>query len=214
MAAGDITAALLLDLGRRLEDTDSGGNKFPDAVRYDGLNYAQLRMVGLLHPSYLTEFENVKSAQSISAGSVTLATIDSGGIINGGNGVIACKVTPGSGTAQWATKTSIDGLRTIQQSGHFAESDTNPYFYILTNKVYFLLSTYTAAVADIYYHDYPTDIASGVDPVLNTALHPVLLDFAEAYCWSTDSEHGEIAARRAVPEAKAIAQIKILNGKV
>lgn len=212
MASGDISDSLITELGYRLEDT--GQVKFSSALLFEGLNYAQIRIAGLLDPSYLTEFENINSSVSIASGSVALSTVDSGGIINGANGIIACKVTPSGGTAQWAARTDITELRKLDDSSYFSKSDTNIFWYVFKSAIYFLLSTLSGSTADIYYLDYPVDITTDVDPTLNKALHPILVDFTEAYAWATDTENGEAPGRRQIAENKALMQIKILNERV
>ncbi|MCP4493213.1 MAG: hypothetical protein GY820_38815 [Gammaproteobacteria bacterium] len=208
--AGEITIGLIADLGLRLEDEEK--EKFPQDIRLDALNYAQLRVAQLVNRSFLTELESVNTSVDISGGSVTLATVDSDGIIHGANGIIAAKVSPGGSNAQWATKTDIAAMRELQESSYFAESDSNVYFYVYGGSVYFLLTTFTGSVADIFYLDYPDEITTGVDPTLNKALHSVMTDFAESYCWGVDTESSESAGRRATADDKGLLQIKILNG--
>ena len=204
MAAGDITTSLLSELGIRLEDADKV--KFTDALKLQALNNSQKIMANLLNSAYLTELENIDSAVDASTGSILLSALNGGeSILRGGEGIVKIQVTI-SATDIWSTEIELSDIKRTENS-FLSGTDTNPLHYIFSSTINFLVTTIAGMTADVYYLTEPTEITADIDPILNLSLHSILLDLAEAYCWSIDDK----AARGENANSAGMLMIKNLN---
>lgn len=208
MAAGDITDALVDELGLRLED--AGENVFTSAFKLEALNKAQKQLAQMLHVGYLTELENSESALDVSGGSYAITSLNSAdGVFKGAEGVLRVSVDIGTaGTYYFATKVDIKDIKRTENT-YLAGSDTNILWYIFGSSVYIICTTYTATIATIYYLKKPTTMTTDVDPILNKALHPLICTLAEAICWAMD---GKLDRRQAAYEM-ALMEIGTLNAR-
>lgn len=206
------TAELLTEIGYRFED--STPKKIPNNLRYEGLNNAQNRLIGLLDESYLTEVTSIDADANISAGYIAFSSIDSSGIFNSGAGILQVYVKPGGSedSADFAhIYRSIKEYRDAWGSA-YTPSDTNIVAYTFNNRLYVKLGTYTSTTADIYYLKKPTPIASGVNPTINESLHHIMMDFAESYFLQNNP--ALVTKRNADAEKRAMEQVVMLNSKV
>jgi len=211
MAAGDITDALVAELGIRLEDPQQG--TFTDAVKLLALNRGQIQVCHYLNNGYLTELEAVESDLTISGGSYSIASLDSSnGVLKGAEGILAVGFDlSDSGTYTFATELDIRNIKRIENT-YLADSTTNFLYYIFKNTIYTLwgdpaYSTYASADGQIYYLSKPATMTTSVDPEINSGLYEIMLLFAETICWAMDAK---IDRRTKALEA-ALNQCKRLN---
>ena len=211
MAAGDITDALVDELGIRLEDADEA--VFTEATKLLALNRGQVMVCQYLDNHYLTELETIddgvgNAGEDISGGSFAFSSLDNTPL-KGAEGIIATSVqVGGSGDFLWATEIDTKRRKRLENT-YLVESDVNILYYIYASTIYYELSTYTSSVAAIYYLKVPTTMTTDVDPVINTGLHEIMLLFAEGYCWGMD---GKLERREKAFESAKL-QCKVLNEK-
>ena len=99
------------------------------------------------------------------------------------------------------------GLITLGGAGGANNSSAVPIRNNVTIRPNAQVGGFTNAV--LYYLKTPTDIASGVEPILNSALHDIMIDLAEAELWRMDNK----ADRSQLAKASAMEQIKMLNDR-
>jgi hypothetical protein len=221
----DITDALLLRLGVRLEEPILDGTEWDPTVKLAKLNMAQIQFINLIDPVYLTELEVIDLSVDISAGYKDIETLtggSSGGsgctacnqyangsiVLHGAKGIVNVYVKPGGVAAdgQWATLINFNNIKRYR--GHRTPSNTNMFYYVFRKRLTVLLTTYTATVADIYWRKIPCEITLDADPEINSSFHEILLDLAEAACWDSKGEYPD---RYKTAIDSAMAQIKLLN---
>ena len=194
-------------LGLRLEDT--GENNFNTATKDSALNSAQRMVANFLHEAYLTELE-FKDNVSIS-GTGGLITLGGAG---GANNSSAVPIRNSIRAVQLGTKYAIripfSDAKKLENEYLGADS-VNPVYWVFGNNVTIRpnaqVGGFTNAV--LYYLKTPTDIANGVEPILNSALHDIMIDIAEAELWRMDNK----ADRSQLAKASAMEQIKMLNDR-
>lgn len=206
MAAGDVSDALAAQLAVRLED--EANQEFSNTTKLKMLDRAQLQLCNMLHNAYLSEFEAIKSSADASGGSVTFATIDSGGILRGAEGILKVKVAPGGSNAVWALEIDLKNIK-ITENTYQAYDDERIMYYVWDEQVYILCTTSVGTTADIYYLEKPAEITTNFDPLLNTSLHNLLLDLAEAKCWAIN---GQFDRRKEIMDY-VLTQIETLNAR-
>jgi len=210
MAAGDITDALVDELGIRLEDASE--SNFTEATKLLALNRGQIQCCHFLHSAYLTELEAVETDLDISGGSYSISSLDSSnGALKGGEGIIAVAFDlDDAGSYTFATQVDLKNIKRTENT-YLADSLTNFLYYIHGNTIYCLWGGDTKASADgqIFYLSIPATMTTDVDPEINSGLHEIMLLFAEAICWAMD---GQIDRRTKAMES-ALAQVEVLNKK-
>jgi hypothetical protein len=210
MAAGDITDALVDELGIRLEDPAEA--VFTEAVKLLALNRGQIQVCHYLNNAYLTELEAVESDLTISGGSYSIASLDtSNGALKGSEGILAVGFDlDDSGTYTFATEVDIRNIKRTENT-YLADALTNYLYYIFSNTIYCLWGGTAKASADgqIYYLSKPASMTTAVDPEINSGLHEIMLLFAEAICWAMDAK----IDRRTKALESALSQCQKLNEK-
>lgn len=211
MAAGDITDALVDELGIRLEDSEE--NVFTEAAKLLALNRGQIQVCHYLRNEYLTELETIddgvaNAGEDISGGSFAFSSLDNT-VLKGAEGLLATSVqVGGSGDFLWATEIDLKRRKRLENT-YLAKSDTNILYYVFASTIYYLLTTYASSVAAIYYLKVPATMTTSVDPVINSGLHEIMLLFAEALCWGMDAK----IDRRDKAIESAMLQCEVLNAK-
>jgi len=208
MAAGDITDALLVDLGVKLEDIETTSPIFSESDRLQFLNDAQVELATMLDDGYLTELQETEP-QALDSGSVALSSLNSGEpVFRGAEGIKAVNITPAGGTAKFAIRVESDNLEQTNNTltGY---SDTFPKYYIWADVIYPLLDTFVGSSADIYFLIYPTTMTTDVDPILNKSLHGIMLELAASRGFTVNNALDRAASLRQV----AYDKINMLNGR-
>ena len=208
MADGDITTGLVAQLRVRLEDINSSSYQLEDSELYEYFKDAQLEIATLLHDDYLDEFTEISEGEDVSDGYIALTSIDSNGILRGGEGIVNVKVAPGGSNALWAIPIKPKDLKNIENT-YMAESDTNILYYTFKGRVYILCTTLANTTADFYFLKTPSNPSDSVDPVLNKAFHNIMLDLAEWKGWLALNKSDRAKEARGY----AYDQIKMLNAK-
>jgi len=206
--AGDITDALVDELGIRLEDPQEG--TFTDEVKLLALNRGQIQVCHYLNNAYLTELEAVESDLTISGGSYSIASLDSSnGVLKGAEGILAVAFDlSDAGSYTFATEVDIRNIKRTENT-YLADSTTNYLYYIFADTIYCLWGggTYANADGQIYYLSKPATMTTSVDPEINSGLHEIMLLFAETICWAMDAK----IDRRIKALEAALNQCKRLN---
>lgn len=220
MAAGDITDALVSELGYRLRDPEK--TKFTDATKLTFLNRAQLRVANMLRDEYLGELETsqylvVGDGVSTWAQNNDFVTIllDLATPLRGGSGLYMAEIgntTVGAvETVAYGKKIDISAVKRLENS--YLGTQSNRLWFVYDNKVWIYGTMYaigtTAGISSITYHylDAPATMTTSVDPELNTQFHGLMLDFAEADCLALDNNW----AGRSVAINRALTEIQRLN---
>mgnify|MGYP003121489776 CR=1 FL=1 len=200
-------------LGLRLEDT--GENNFNTATKDSALNTAQRMVANFLHEAYLTELE-FKDNVSIS-GTGGLITLDGAG---GANKTSKVPIRNSIRAVQLGTKYAIripfSDAKKLENEYLGADS-VNPVYWVFGNNVNIRPNAQVGGftTAHLYYLKTPTDMAPAVgntaevQPILNSALHDIMIDLAEAELWRMDNK----ADRSQLAKASAMEQIKMLNDR-
>ena len=208
--AGEITQALLDELGIRLEDPAE--SVFTDEVKLLALNRGQIQVCHYLNNAYLTELEAVDSDLTISGGSYAITSLDSSnGVLKGSEGILAVAFDlDDAGTYTFATEVDIRNIKRTENA-YLEDSLTNFLYYIFSNTVYCLWGGTAKSSADgqIYYISKPATMSLTVDPEINSGIYEIMLLFAEAICWSMDAR----IDRRTKALESALNQCQILNEK-
>jgi hypothetical protein len=200
-------------LGLRLEDT--GENNFNTATKDSALNSAQRMVANFLHEAYLTELE-FKDSVTIS-GTGGLITLDGGNATNKSSQVpIRNSIRAVQLGTKYAIRIPFSDAKKLENEYLGADS-VNPVYWVFGNNVTIRpnaqVGGFTSAV--LYYLKTPTDMApaSGgtaeVQPILNSALHDIMIDLAEAELWRMDNKPD----RSQLAKASAMEQIKMLNDR-
>jgi hypothetical protein len=194
-------------LGLRLEDT--GENNFNTATKDSALNSAQRMVANFLHEAYLTELE-FKDSITIS-GTGGLITLDGGSATNKTSQIpIRNSIRAVQLGTKYAIRIPFSDVKKLENEYLGADS-TNPVYWVFGNNVNIrpnaTVGSFTNAV--LYYLKTPTDIANNVEPILNSALHDIMIDLAEAELWRMDNK----SDRSQIAKASAMEQIKMLNDR-
>jgi hypothetical protein len=206
MPSGDVTDALVAELAVRLED--EAENAFSEETKIKMLDKAQLELCNFLHDGYLTEFEVMETVAGATT-SVAFSSLNSGnGVLHGAEGILKVRIAPGGGDTVIAIQ--ID-LREIKKTTNIYQAYNNarPMYYIFAGTIYLLLTTQSANDVDVFFLKKPATLSTTVDPILNTSLHHLMLDLAEAKCWGMNNQFDR---KNAVME-HALAQIETLNAR-
>lgn len=211
MALGDISQAMIDELGIRINDTDEA--RFDSTAKYSVLNEAQVQLCNLADSAYLTELEKWERDLSLTDQAYSIASLNSGnGVLGGKMGIVKVRVDIGnagtSSSIKWCNERLFKDIKK-EENPLKVGSDINPLYYIWQNKIEILIDTYVSTLVDICYRRYPTTISSVVDPIVNIALHGVLITLAEALIWMQDSQIGKFTTA----EKKALDEIQTLNEK-
>ena len=194
-------------LGLRLEDT--GENNFNTATKDSALNSAQRMVANFLHEAYLTELE-FKDSVSIS-GTGGLITLDGAG---GANKTSKVPIRNSIRAVQLGTKYAIripfSDAKKLENEYLGADS-VNPVYWVFGNNVNIRPNAQVGGFTNafLYYLRTPSDIANGVEPILNSALHDIMIDLAEAEIYRMDNK----LDRSQLARASAMEQIKMLNDR-
>mgnify|MGYP003133403599 FL=1 len=194
-------------LGLRLEDT--GENNFNTATKDSALNSAQRMVANFLHESYLTELE-FKDSVTIS-GTGGLITLDGGNATNKSSQVpIRNSIRAVQLGTKFAIRIPFSDAKKLENE-YLGADATNPVYWVFGNNVNIRpnaqVGGFTNAV--LYYLKTPTDIANNVEPILNSALHDIMIDLAEAEIYRMDNK----LDRSQLARASAMEQIKMLNDR-
>ncbi|MFH1319367.1 MAG: hypothetical protein ABII90_01775 [Bacteroidota bacterium] len=185
----------------RLRDISQTGS-FPAALRLQTLNNAQLALANILDVSYLTELGYLKTSVALSSGVVALTSANlTKDLLRGKEGILSIKnTTTGLYLNPMENAAEEDNLYTKGQN------QCNKYD-IRDNKLYVFPTSITSV--DILFLQVPDDmtIDASVYPSINEAFHVLIIDLAEAECWSAD---GKFNQQRAA-YLKAMDEINELN---
>jgi hypothetical protein len=204
-------AQMHVKLGLRLEDT--GENNFNTATKDSALNTAQRMVANFLHEAYLTELE-FKDTVLITGDTGLIQLTGTGSYPNDSNLSNEKPIRNSVRAVQFYTnpnyrygiKIPFSDVKKLENE--YLGADTlNPVFWVFGNNLHFRPSGPTTAI--IYYLKTPTDIASNVEPILNSALHDIMVDLAEAELWRMDNK----VDRSQVAKSSAMEQIKMLNDR-
>ncbi len=200
-----------IKLGLRLEDT--GENNFNTATKDSALNSAQRIIANFLHEAYLTELE-FKDTVSITGNTGLIQLTGTGDYPNDANISNKKPIRNSIRAVQFYTNPNYRyGIKipfsdAKKLENEYLGADTlNPIFWVFGNNLHFRPSGPTTAI--LYYLKTPTDIANGVEPILNSALHDIMIDLAEAELWRMDNK----SDRSQIAKASAMEQIKMLNDR-
>ena len=194
-------------LGLRLEDT--GENNFNTATKDSALNSAQRMVANFLHEAYLTELE-FKDSITIS-GTGGLITLDGASATNKTSQVpIRNSIRAVQLGTKYAIRIPFSDVKKLENEYLSADS-TNPVYWVFGNNVTIRPNATVGGFTNafLYYLKTPTDIANGVEPILNSALHDIMIDLAEAELWRMDNK----SDRSQIAKASAMEQIKMLNDR-
>jgi len=205
VADGDISDSMVSELGLRLED--AAGTVFTSALKFVMLNRAQVQAAQLLHNAYLTELETISSASLDFSTTYALSGIGNT-VFRGADGILKVKISPAGSGFLWATEVDVSQVKRLENT-YLAGSAANPVYYIFGNSIYPINGTAAGTLGTVYYLKVPTTMTTDVDPILNKALHPLIVTLAEALCWAID---GKIDRKQAALEI-AMAEIEILNAR-
>jgi len=206
MAAGDITNSMIAELGLRLED--AAATIFTTVLKMVMLNKAQIQVAQSVHNCYLAELETISVATLDFSTTYALSGIGNT-IFRGAEGILKVAIQiGGSGSFIWATEEDLEQLKKTENT-YLAGSDANPLYYIFANSIYPLTTTTALTKGKVFYLKAPTTMTTDVDPILNKALHPLILMLAEALCWGVD---GKLDRKQAALDI-AMAEIEILNAR-
>lgn len=138
-------------LGLRLEDPALV--KFPNSVRINVLNNAQIKAAQMLNDKYLTELEHLKTDVTLTSGvsgDLGVSVLDYN-VLRGAEGILRVKVKSG------LECTEIDYKKFKKyETGLLEGTVQNPLYYVFENKIY-VFPTTTAAV-DVYFLRMPNPI--------------------------------------------------------
>jgi len=194
-------------LGLRLEDT--GETNFTEATKDSALNTAQMMLANFLHEAYLTELE-FKDTVSLTGTSGLITLGGAGGANNSSaipirNSVRAIQLVT-SGVYRYAISIPFTDAKKIENE--YLSADTvNPVYWIFGNNITYRPIGATSAV--LYFLKAPATISDSQEPVLNVALHELMVDIAESELWRMDNK----ADRSQLAKASAMEQIKMLNDR-
>lgn len=206
--AGTITASLLTRLNNKVEDEDSDNPIWTDSLKYSYMSDAQREIANMLDNAYLTEFQEIAASQDVSA-ALALSALDANGVLKGAAGITDVHVTADS-TTKWATIIDQTERKFYEESNGFNKySDNRPVCYVFKGNLYTLVDTTSGATADVYFLKKPDDISATVDPVLNSSLYGILLNWTAMKLFDSNDD-----ARAAREQKKAIDQITVLNERV
>lgn len=194
-------------LGLRLEDT--GENNFNTATKDSALNSAQRMVANFLHEAYLTELE-FKDSITIN-GTGGLITLDGGDSANKTSKVpIRNSIRAVQLGTKFAIRIPFSDTKKLENE-YLGADATNPVYWVFGNNVNIRPSATVGSFSNayLYYLKTPTDIASGVNAILNSALHDIMIDLAEAELWRMDNK----GDRSQLAKASAMEQIKMLNDR-
>lgn len=203
--AGEITVSMVDELGLRLEDAAEA--HFTEAIKLVMLNKAQIQVAQLIHKAYLTELEIISSASLDFSAAYALSGIGNT-ILGGAEGILKVKISPAGTGFLWATEVDLKQVKRLENT-YLAGSAINPVYYIFANSIYPINGTAAGTLGTVYYLKVPTTMTTGVDPIINKALHPLILNLAEALCWGID---GKLDRKQAALEI-AFTEIEILNAR-
>jgi len=194
-------------LGLRLEDT--GENNFNTDTKDSALNSAQRMVANFLHEAYLTELE-FKDSVTIS-GTGGLITLDGSNATNKSSQVpIRNSIRAVQLGTKYAIRIPFSDVKKLENEYLGADS-VNPVYWVFGNNVTIRpnaqVGGFSSAV--LYYLKTPADISSSQEPILNSALHDIMIDLAEAELWRMDNK----ADRSQLAKASAMEQIKMLNDR-
>ncbi len=196
------TSEIQAHLQRRLRDnTDTGS--FPAALRLRAMCNAELALANWLHPSYLTELEYLGTAIAVTSGKVELsATNLTKDLLRGQEGILSVKVNGTTGIYL----DPIDAPES-EDNQYFKGQNQNNRYDVKANYLY--VFPVSIATIDIKFLQVPPDMVIGTDkyPTINEAFHVLIIDLAEAECWSMD---GKFDQQRTV-YLKAMDEINELN---
>ena len=194
-------------LGLRLEDT--GSTNFTADTKDSALNTAQMMLANFLHEAYLTELE-FKDTVSLT-GTSGLITLGGAGSANNSNSVPirnsirALQLVTG-GVYRYAIRIPFEDAKKLENE-YLGADTVNPVYWVFGNNITYRPIGATSAV--LYYLKAPATISSSQEPVLNIALHELMVDIAESELWRMDNK----ADRSQLAKASAMEQIKMLNDR-
>ena len=204
MTGDDLNAIL----GLRLEDPAE--SVFTKQAKVTALNVAQKTVVNMVDNGYLTELESIINDQSLVSGAVTFTTA---GITPVRGGIIGVYDETND---KWCTMIEPGDAKRLENS-YLSGNTTNPVFYIFNSTIY--VKPTSVASIDIWYLKAPddfsyTDLSAGVGGMdsqcpLNSALHELVLDFAESQLWRMDAK----SDRATSAYNSALNMIKTLNDR-
>jgi len=205
MAAGDLTDSMVAELGLRLEDAPA--TLFTTVLKLVMLNRAQVQVAQLLHNAYLTELEVISSASLDFSDTYALSGIGNT-VFRGAEGILKVKISPAAAGFLWATEVDVKDVKKLENT-YLAGSAANPVYYIFANSIYPINGTAAGTLGTVYYLRVPSSMTTAVDPIVNKALHPLIVTLAEALCWAID---GKLDRKQAALDI-AFAEIEILNAR-
>jgi len=192
-------------LGLRLEDT--GENNFTASTKDSALNTAQVMLANFLHEAYLTELE-FKDSVSIS-GTGGLITLDGSDATNKSSQVpIRNSIRAVQLGTTYAIRIPFSDVKKLENKYLSADSG-NPVYWVFGNNVTIRPNAQVGGFTNafLYYLKSPASISGSQEPVLNVALHDIMVDLAEAELWRMDNK----TDRSQLAKTSAMEQIKMLN---
>jgi len=198
-------------LGLRLEDT--GETNFTTATKDSALNTAQMMLANFLHEAYLTELE-FKDTVLISGTGGIIQLTGTGTYPNDANISSAVPIRNSIRAVQlgekYAIRVPFSDVKKLENEYLGADS-VNPVYWVFGNNVNIRpnaqVGSFTNAI--LYYLKTPASISGSQEPVLNVALHDIMIDIAESELWRMDNK----ADRSQLAKASAMEQIKMLNDR-
>ena len=143
--AGEITVAMIDELGLRLED--AAAINFTDTFKLEALNKAQYQLANMLHNSYLTELETEETAldwSGISSTGYAFSSLTADPVFRGGQGILKVGIGWGAPatTYIWATQLDLQKIKRVENT-YLVGSDANPLFYVFKSYLFVSVTTYT-----------------------------------------------------------------------
>jgi len=127
-------------LALRLEDAEN--KSFPNPVKLEALNNAQVTAAQLLHNDYLTELHELEESLTVTAGVADLSSLN---ILRGSQGIIKVR---DANTGLWAIEIDIKDVKKNENS-LIMGTLLNPLYYVYNDHIYMLPTTITSI--DVWY---------------------------------------------------------------
>ena len=208
MTASEMTTLL----GLRMEDV--GESNFTATMKYGALNIAQRTISNFLHEAYLTELE-YKDMVSVS-GNGGMVSLTGDGSFGTTTNKSSKKVIRNSirnvqfvigGVYKYAIHIPFKDVKKLENTYLGADED-NPVFWVFGNNVTFRPVSGTTTLV-LYYLREPDSIDASNDCDLNSSLHDIVVDLAEAELWRRDNNVNRYKTAR----ESGMASMQMLNDR-
>jgi len=189
---------MLTEVRKILEDPD--GMRFSDEDIYNSLTSAELKLAVLIDKAYLTELRYVDTDLTFTNGKCPVSSL-SKTILNGQDGLITVKSSAG----YYARVLDIKNLTDLNNTYTQPITDVFPACYILNDNIYIHPTTITQG--DVFYYRVPLGISGSQSSILNSVLHPLIINYASAELLAID----EKPTKSQILEERTNMSIKTLN---